>query len=280
MIVDRSRLPTVIVVGVQKCGTTSLHHYLRRHPQVAMSRQKELDFFIEARNWPRGVEWYARHFDPSARARGESSPNYTALRRYPGVAERMRRVVPDVRVVFMVRDPIERLISHWVHNYAHGSEHRPLHAVLDDDLYLERSRYAMQLRPYLDAFPRGSILILETGELRRRRRDVMRRVFAFIGVDPAFWSERYQRELHRSGPKRRKTALGLRIFESRLGAWVDRRQEPWRAIAGRLLYLPFSRRIPRPRLGDDERRQLADRLRPDIDEFRTLTQLAFDRWSV
>ena len=67
-------LPNLVVIGAQKCGTSGLHYYLSLHPEVSMSRPKELNFFIEERNWPRGADWYRRHFDAGARVRGESSP--------------------------------------------------------------------------------------------------------------------------------------------------------------------------------------------------------------
>src|SRR3982751_2469864 len=75
-------LPTFAVIGGLKCGTTSLHHYLALHPEVAMSRPKELNFFIAELNWELGRDWYASHFDAAARARGESSPHYTNRPRF------------------------------------------------------------------------------------------------------------------------------------------------------------------------------------------------------
>ena len=63
-------LPNLIVIGAQKCGTSGLHYYLSLHPEVSMSSPKELNYFIAARNYPRGLEWYSRHFDPAARCRG------------------------------------------------------------------------------------------------------------------------------------------------------------------------------------------------------------------
>jgi hypothetical protein len=65
-------LPNLIVIGAQKCGTSVLHYYLSLHPEVSMSRPKELNFFIEERNWPRGVDWYKQQFDADARVRGEA----------------------------------------------------------------------------------------------------------------------------------------------------------------------------------------------------------------
>src|SRR6266550_2870057 len=84
----RGALPNLLVIGGLKCGTTSLHHYLNLHPEVAMSRPKELNFFVAELNWPLGEDWYATHFEASPAIRGESSPHYTNRPRFDGVAER------------------------------------------------------------------------------------------------------------------------------------------------------------------------------------------------
>ena len=88
-------LPNLIVIGAAKCGTTSLHEYLDAHPEIAMSREKELYFFIEEKNWNKGLAWYESNFDPHARVRGESSPGYTVFPLYQGVPERMAAIVPN-----------------------------------------------------------------------------------------------------------------------------------------------------------------------------------------
>ena len=89
----RGALPNLIVIGGLKCGTTSLHHYLGLHPRIEMSRPKELNFFVSELNWDLGADWYASHFDRSAQIRGETSPHYTNLPRFTGVAERMRELL-------------------------------------------------------------------------------------------------------------------------------------------------------------------------------------------
>ncbi len=70
-------LPNLIVIGAQKCGTTSLHDYLGRHPEIRMSAEKELNFFQLERNWHRGVHWYEKQFPGGTAIRGETSPGYT-----------------------------------------------------------------------------------------------------------------------------------------------------------------------------------------------------------
>ena len=115
-------LPNLIVIGAAKCGTTSLHAYLDEHPEIAMSREKELHFFVDRKNWGRGIEWYEAQFDASAPVRGESSPGYSAYPLYEGVAERMARVVPDAKLVYLVRDPVERVVSHYTHRTVNWPE--------------------------------------------------------------------------------------------------------------------------------------------------------------
>ena len=144
-------LPNLIVIGAQKCGTSGLHYYLSLHPEVSMSTPKELNFFIAERNFQRGLEWYSRHFDPAARCRGEASPNYTAYPQHLGVPERIAEVVPDVRLVYIVRDPIERITAHFVHNYAKRREKGDMRATLThpNTSYVTRSTYFMQLQRFL-----------------------------------------------------------------------------------------------------------------------------------
>jgi hypothetical protein len=84
-------LPNLIVIGAQKCGTTSLHYYLSLHPEIAMSRTKELHFF--SRRWRRGLRWYERQFRDPAPIRGESSPSYAFYPVWRDVPERMAEVV-------------------------------------------------------------------------------------------------------------------------------------------------------------------------------------------
>jgi len=276
----RDQLPNLIIVGAMKCGTTSLHYYLSLHPDIRMSREKEIEFFIEERRWNRGPAWYARQFDARGRVRGESSPNYTATRRFPGVAGRIRDIVPDARLIFMVRDPIERLVSHWVHNFTHGRERRSFVEILADDRYLERSMYAVQLEPYLERFPREQILIIEMEHLRARRLDVLRDVFTFLDVNADFVSPRFGVERHRTERKRVKTNAGRWIASTRFAHWVESLPQPIRWPARDLLYYPFSRPLVRPVLDSAQRSPLVEILQPDAARFRTMSGLACESWSL
>ena len=274
-------LPNLVVVGAQKCGTSALHFYLGLHPEVFMSRTKELDFFIENRNWDRGVDWYRRQFSSAVPVRGESSPNYSAFPKFKGVPERMASVTPDVRIVYLVRDPLERIASHWVHNYARRRERGDLRTTLlhPSELYVARSRYHFQLQRFGEHFDRDRILVLESRDLRDRRLHTLRRVFEFVGVDPEFSHPKFERVLHRTAVLRRVSKRGLHILnlsETRLGRAVP--QGAWNALRRSLFLSSPIGAAPdvRPALGEE----VLEVLREDADQLRRFMRCDLVHWSL
>src|SRR4051794_1541363 len=155
-------LPNFLVIGAPKAGTTSLYHYLATHPQVFVSDPKELRFFIEEINWRKGLGWYESQFAGAdgAVARGELTPEYALHPVYGGVPERIASVLPDARLVYLVRDPIERMRSQYRHRVLDRLEARPIaDAFRADPQYLDGSRYAFQIEQYLPWFDRERLLV-------------------------------------------------------------------------------------------------------------------------
>ncbi|HJR52543.1 MAG TPA: sulfotransferase [Gemmatimonadota bacterium] len=273
-------LPNLIIIGAMKCGTTSLHFQLRHHPQIAMSRSKELNFFVESRNWRRGVEWYAARFSSGTAIRGESSPGYSNAARFPGVPGRMHSVLPDARLVYMVRDPIERLISQWVHTIAEGTERRPLADAAADELYIDGSRYWRQISAYLEHYSPSRILVVAMEDLSRDQPSTVRRVLEFLDVDPDVPLPDLRK--HRSDRKRLRTSAGEWLYRSALERVVNALPQwaRWRVMRDFFGYWPLSRPFPRPPLSARDRGALAERLRDDAARFRAFAGREFADWSV
>jgi hypothetical protein len=198
----RHRLPNFLIIGAMKAGTTSLYHYLRPHPEVFMPAIKELDFFAEGGNWRRGFGWYAKQFeeaDPQATAVGEASTVYTKYPHYQGIAERIAANLPDVRLIYVVRHPIQRIRSHYQHRVAVGAEKDPIEmAVLKNPIYLDYSRYALQIEQYVPHVPTERILVITSESLRDDRSATIRRVYSFLGVTPDFVPPTLDREFYRT----------------------------------------------------------------------------------
>lgn len=220
---ERGALPNLVVIGAMKCGTSALHRYLDRHPEIAMSEPKELNFFFDAGtrdraaasdegrhglpqrlgalagNWQRGTRWYARHFRAEATVRGESSPGYTSPA-HRDVAQRMAAVIPAAKLIFLVRDPLDRAVSQYRHHRKEGMETRSVQeALLDSNSqYIARGRYYERLSPFLRHYMHADIAVISREELLTERRKTMRSLFTFLGVDEGFWSSDLRRLWHSS----------------------------------------------------------------------------------
>ncbi len=276
-------LPNLIVIGGLKCGTTSLHHYLNLHPGVGMSRPKELNFFVSELNWELGADWYRSHFPADLPVRGETSPHYTNRPRFSGVAERMREcLAEDARVIYMVRHPIDRLLSHYLHNVGGGYESRELAEAVANpqSSYVQRGLYAFQLEPYLESFGPERILIVSREELGRERDATVRRVFAFAGVDESFTSPEFDREWETGSGKgsggfrmmdRAVRMPGLRTVDRNF----DRLPERMRWLVEKLVHDPGSGEAPKPELDAELRERLAGYFRPDVAKLEEIAGRSF-----
>lgn len=276
-------LPNMIVIGAQKCGTTSLHYYLGLHPRIIMSREKETNFFIAERHWSKGVDWYRSQFTGDADVFGEASPNYTNYDHFRGVAVRMHSVVPEARLIYVLRDPVERIVSQYVHYCDMGLEHRSIDVALADlrtFRYVQLSSYFTQLSQYLRFFPRDRILIVIAEEMRRSPEQQMKQIFTFLNVDASFSTAKFSRIQHRSIYKRRKTAVGIWLEKSPLGQLIRCLPPELRWHVMKIVYFPLSRRIERPVLSDELRSQVVSRLRDDVDRLSEFLQRDFEDWHV
>lgn len=294
-------LPNVIVIGAQKCGTSAVHAYLGLHPEISMSRPKELNFFVDhpvgegpfwsldpeklermtlkRRNCSKGLGWYARHFDPTAPVRGESSPSYTAPW-FPEVPAKIASALPHVKLIFMVRDPLERAMSEYLDRRAKGRERREANDALADPrgTYIARSRYGALLERYLHHFPAERILVLSQEDLLTHRTQTMREVYRYIGVDPSFRSPRFQRERNRS--KTRGAQLIRRLEKSPLATIGYRLPDEVKWGIERLVTRRRQASEENPLLEPGLRERLVEALSDDTARLRELTGDEFPEWSL
>ena len=199
------RLPDFLVIGALKAGTTSLFEYLRGHPQLFLPDAKELGFFVAEHTWSHGLDWYRAQFAtaPTGVLCGEVSPAYAWYPSFGGVPERSASVVPEVRIVYLVREPFARMRSQWLQAIALGKERRTLtRAVLETPGYVDCSRYATQLERYLRVFPRERVHVVSSERLRDARAETVRGVFRFLGVDDSWLPPNLSRSYHRTAEKR------------------------------------------------------------------------------
>lgn len=193
-------LPDFIIIGAQKSGTTSLYAYLTSHPRVAPARRKEVHFFDQA--WGQGVDWYRSFFPLTSelapdRITGEATPY---LLFHPHCPERVQSVVPDAKLVVILRDPVARTYSHYRHEVGLDVESLAFTEALDrererlsnrDDWfahqhfsYVARGEYVVQLRRWFDHFDRRQFVITLAEDLFADPARVTNEVLAFLGQGP------------------------------------------------------------------------------------------------
>lgn len=277
-------LPNLIIIGAAKAGTTSLHRYLKVHPEIWMSPVKELNFFDAGVNWDKGVDWYSRWFPRALPVRGESSPKYTSAPWCTGAAERMASVIPDAKLVYVVRDPLERMISDYVDAAYHGIAPwlQPFDALVRDPAsrVYSQSLYWTQLQPFRACYPDERILVVDHHELLHRRGEALRRIFEFLGVDPTFTHPSFARVHNASRHKRQRKPFAQRLsvrLDRALSYYVSLRVREW---VPSVVSRAFTEEIMRPELPPDLRPQLEEVFHEEAERLRAWSGLPLASWSV
>jgi hypothetical protein len=237
---------------------------------------REPQFFSQ--EWDRGLDWYTALFDGagSARARGEFSTTYSRAPLMPDVPARIAATLPDVRLVYLVREPIERMRSMYVHQRSKGRERRSIDdAIAASPGYLTLSRYGYQAEQYLQHFGEDQLLIVRSEDLRDDRRATLDRVFAFIGVDPDVPIEDLTRE-HNRGADRREYGPGLQRLVRSASSARAARVVP-RSVRRSLSRLVGSE-VDRPEVSEATRAMLREPLIEDAQRLAAIAGPAFRVW--
>jgi len=261
--------PDYLVIGAQKCATSTLCDLLARHPGVFMTEPKEPFFFSHEEFWSKGWAWYESLFDGAGGAvAGEGRTTYTQRHLYPQAPGRIIEHLPEARLIYIVRDPFARIESQYLHMRSKGArETLPFaEAVRTRPMYLDNSMYDRQLAPYREAYPPDRILVLFFDDFRADQAGVMRRCFEFLGVDPDGPAGAEEpRHVHASSEGRVDTGAlqpprRVPFFEKARDAAPSWIREPLRAVLKR----PVGER---PTWEPDLRRWAEERLAPDTRAF-------------
>jgi len=236
-------LVSFVIAGVQKGGTTALFDYLGDYPDIALPDAKELHFFDdEARDWrrPDYGDYHARFPDPAGRPCGEATPIYAY---WPNSLERIAAYNPAMKLIMVLRDPVQRAWSHWRMEYARGVETEPFAWCIREGRqrmfaaepwghhrevsYVERGFYGEQIARLRSLFPPEQVLVLTSDALRREPAVALDRVRGFLGLPPA------------PTPPARETHVGREMdYPSELtAADIDHLRQVYAADAERLAAL-------------------------------------------
>lgn len=277
-------MPTFILGGAQKSGTTALHHLLAQHPAVFMPRTpQELHFFDFEENYAKGLDWYSRFFEDasSADAIGQTSPQYLFL---PQVPQRMRDNIPNAKLIFILRDPVDRAYSHYWHQVRKGRESLSFERAIEEEAkrtaegfknlcrfsYTARGFFARQVARFCDVFDRDQILLIRTEDLRRDAGAALNMCYDHIGVSP----------LGSDIVARSKNIQRNQARIPRVRA-IQRLTSPMRETFPRLVKLVERANLGNkayPRMQPETRSLLRKLFETDVSELRTLYGVDTEGW--
>jgi hypothetical protein len=227
-------LPGAVILGAQKCGTSSMHNYLAQHPGVIAPQRKEVHYFDV--NYERGEAWYRAHFgrerEPGLNL--DSSPYYLF---HPAVPRRMHELLPDARLVVLLRDPARRAYSQYWHERDKGREDLSFEAAIDAEparlgrseemlasgelarshehqrhSYLARGRYAEQLERWYGIYPRDRVHVVRFEDFVKEPLAGLNGTLAFLGLPPAASVKLEARNTRRYPPMAEATLARLREY--------------------------------------------------------------------
>ncbi len=305
------RLPTFFVAGAGKAGTTSLHSYLAQHPEVFMSPVKEPCYFAdEIRRGPRSeaFEKHLRHrsgvaADPDERippdldayrrlfegvrnekAIGESSAAYLWS---PSAARNIQAMIPDAKIILILRDPAERAFSQYLHQLSTGLTRSSFREHIERSLqcdrteigiyhpFLEAGMYASQVQRFFDLFPQEQIRIYWYEEAWRDTAAMFGDIFSFLGVDAAFRPDTSERILERRSPR----AAGLHYWLKRWNFWYPLRSLVPDSLRSRMS-AAFFRRGTDLKMDPRDRAWLVDYYREDVLRLSAMIERDLSSWLV
>lgn len=292
-------LPDFAIIGAAKSATTTLANVLRQHPRVFCPRKEPL-FFAYKAFYGQGLEAYRKLFVEAGSDQlcGDDSTDYTRFPQVTGVPARLAAANPQVRLIYLLRHPLERAYSHFVHRYTRevhpGQPFRMGFSeyVETDPMCVDSSKYALQIEQYLQHFPVDQMLILSSDEVRQDLRGCRDRAIQFLRLDPIQQKppnlsakERNDSSAHLEQILVDQVSLPLRNMSWVSGvarAIVPERVRVW--LYRMMLNTPRGRRLKRdwtpPPLTAEERRRWLDYFEPHNRKLEALLGREFSDWRV
>lgn len=281
-------LPNLVVIGAMKCGTTSLHDYLACHPDIFMSKKKELDFFIRKDFSEDDIESYKNNFDSRYLVNGESSQNYTKVHQYGDIVSgRIINTIPNARIIYIIRDPISRIVSHY-HEALEGGYapteglNESIRSQLHEHHYVLTSKYNLQILPFVREFGMEKIEIFCLEDLIVNRVATMNRLFKFLGIAEVAEDLNFDFVSNSVNDKRHWNGLSKIIYSDKLTKL--RRSLPQflslHLRSSRLIRQILTKPIKKVSLDDSTTDVIRELLSSDISKLRALTGSTYDKWSL
>ncbi len=228
--------PDFLIIGAMKCGTTTLQAQLAAQPGVFMTTPKEPNFFSDDAVWARGMGWYQGLFAaaPPGALTGEASTHYTKLPTHPATLARLRPVLPAPKIIYLIRNPVARAVSHYIHEWSQGVMSEAIETEFDrHPEMVSYGLYGMQIAPWVEAFGPGRVFLSSLEVMNRDPQAFLERVGRFLDLPgPLVWqAERAQ--MNASAERIRRLPLHGLLVDNPVATALRRALVP-RALRARI----------------------------------------------
>lgn len=210
-----------MLIGAAKCGTTSLAYILSKHPEICFSKEKEPHFFSRYTDWQKRLDEYHQLFNPLPnQLLGEGSPYYTLYPEFTGTEDRIYEYNPDTKFIYIIRNPIDRIYSNYKFVHAFNKLKYPLSEmekeILENPIYLNRSRYFMQINRYLKKFGPNQVYICLFEDFISKRQQTLDGICDFLNIRNFSGNESNLLDTHKNKTAEVRNLTQLGTFIARL----------------------------------------------------------------
>lgn len=263
-------LPDFVIVGAMKCGTSTLAAQLGAQPGLFMTEPKEPNFFSDDAVYGKGLDWYESLFAGAAPddLKGEASTHYTKRPTHPDTLPRMAGVLEAPKIVYLIRDPVARAVSHYIHEWTMGVMSGEIDAAFDrHEELVAYGCYAMQIAPYIEAFGRDNVLVLSLEAMKGAPQQTLERACAFLGYGGTpHWRDDLA-QMNASAERIRRFPLHRLVFDNPVATRLRRALIP-QGLRDRIRK---SRQMQdRPEMSDATRQRLIARFAEDYEALQRL----------
>ena len=269
--------PNLIVIGAMKAGTSSLHEYLSLHPNIYASKTKELDYFLW--NYGKGKDWYRSNFPVNSKYRLESSPNYAKFfKDWEYAAIKMNKDLPGCKLIYIIRDPVERTLSQCRHHQLDPNREIPkLIEFEPENEILTNSQYHRHISEFLKYFKKEQLLVIKNEDLKYDKENLLNKITHFLNIDPINIKDSHVIESNASANFKHPGKIIL--FLNKISTYQKiknkiKKQNTLKQIHNKLFYKRHKTFTASPEIKE----KLRDYFKNDIIKLEKLTSISFEEW--